>query len=177
MIQHHSEAPLDRGHALYAGSFDPLTLGHVDLIRRSAAVFSRVTVGVGINPDKHPLFSPEERVRLLEDVIRDLPNVGIDCFHGLTVEFAREIGAGVLVRGIRSLSDTESEFTMTLANHHLEPRIETVFLMASEQYTHVSSSLIKQIARLGSSSVAEQLQEFVPTAVISPLLAKFRPPA
>ena len=164
---------LNPNHAVYVGSFDPLTLGHEDVIRRGARIFQHLTVGIGINPEKRPLFSPEERHELIEQVTRDLPNVRVLSFTGLTVEFIRQQNAAIMLRGVRTLSDIEAEFTMTLANHALEPEIETVFLMASEQYTHISSSLIKQIAQMGKGSAAAKLEQFVPKAVVAPLIAKY----
>jgi len=164
---------LDTNHAVYVGSFDPLTLGHQDVIERGARIFKRLTVGIGINPDKRPLFSPEERVELIQEVVRDLPNVSVCSFSGLTVEFIRQQQAAIMLRGVRTLSDIEAEFTMTLANHTLEPEIETVFLMASERYTHISSSLIKQIAQMGKGTAADKLEQFVPQPIIAPLIAKY----
>jgi pantetheine-phosphate adenylyltransferase len=166
---------LSSHHAVYVGSFDPLTLGHVDIIRRGAVIFDRITVGIGINPDKRPLFTPEERLSLTTLVLSPLKNVEIRCFEGLTVEFIRQCGARVLLRGVRTLSDIETEFTMTLANRALDPEIDTLFLMASERYTHVSSTLIKQIAQLAVGSAAGKLNEFVPAEVIGPLLRKYKP--
>ena len=165
---------LSSHHAVYVGSFDPLTLGHVDIIERGAAIFDRVTVGIGINPDKNPLFTPEERLSLATDVLSPLTNVEIRCFEGLTVEFIRHCGALVLLRGVRTLSDIETEFTMTLANRALDPEIDTLFLMASEKYTHVSSTLIKQIAQLAQGNAMGKLNEFVPQQVIEPLLRKYQ---
>lgn len=167
-----SEA-LNARHAVYAGSFDPPTLGHVDLVRRAANVFDRVTVAVGINPEKSPLFTPAERVEFLETVC-DFPNVDVASFEGLTVEFVRSLGAGVLVRGVRTVSDIEAEATLTLANRTLAPDIETVFLMASEHYAHISSSLIKQVAAMGGDSVAKHLNAFVPDEVIKPVIERMR---
>lgn len=164
---------LDPRHAVYAGSFDPPTLGHVDLVRRAANVFDRVTVAVGINPEKSPLFTPDERVELLRTVC-DFPGVQVASFEGLTVEFVRSLRAGVLVRGVRTVSDIEAEATLTLANRTLAPDIETVFLMASEQYAHISSSLIKQVAGMGGESVREHLKAFVPEEVVEPVLGKMR---
>lgn len=166
---------LSSHHAVYVGSFDPLTLGHVDIIRRAAVIFDRVTVGIGMNPEKRALFSPDERLSLAELVLRPFPNVKVHHFSGLTVEFIRQCGARVLVRGVRSLSDIESEFTMTLANRALDPEIDTVFLMAGERYSHISSSLIKQIAQLSQGSGAARLRDFVPVEVVEPLLAKYKP--
>lgn len=166
--------PLSSHHAVYVGSFDPLTLGHVDIIRRGAVIFDRITVGIGVNPDKRPLFTPEERLLLTLSVLKPLKNVEVQCFEGLTVEFIRQCGARVLLRGVRTLSDIETEFTMTLANRALDPEIDTLFLMASERYTHVSSTLIKQIAQLAVGSAAGKLNEFVPEEVIEPLLRKYK---
>lgn len=165
---------LNSHHAVYVGSFDPLTLGHVDIIRRGAAIFERITVGIGINPDKHPLFTPEERFSLATTVLSPMKNVFIECFEGLTVEFIQHCGARVLLRGVRTLSDIETEFTMTLANRALDPEIDTLFLMASEKYTHVSSTLIKQIAQLAQGSAVGKLKEFVPPEVVEPLLNKYK---
>lgn len=161
-------------HAVYVGSFDPLTLGHVDIIQRGAAIFDKVTVGIGINPDKNPLFTPDERLELAQKVLKPLKNVDIRCFEGLTVEFIRQCGSRLLLRGVRTLSDIETEFTMTLANRALAPDIDTIFLMASEKYTHISSTLIKQIAQLAQGSAAGKLNEFVPLEVIEPLLRKYK---
>lgn len=165
--------PLNPQHAVYVGSFDPLTLGHLDIIRRGARTFDEVTVGIGINPDKKPLFTPEERLELAKQVLTPIKNVRVELFHGLAVEFIRHCGGGVMLRGVRTLSDIEAEFTMTLANRALDPEIETVFLMASEKYTHISSTLIKQIAQMGQSQVTEKLHEFVPKEIVGPLVAKF----
>jgi len=165
--------PLDPRHAVYAGSFDPLTLGHVDIIRRGAGLFSRLTVAIGVNPEKRPLFTLDERISLTRDVLADQPNVEISGFTGLAVNFVRECGAAVLLRGVRTLTDIEAEFTMSLANRALDPQIETVFLMSSEKFTHISSSLIKQIAQLGDEHSRDRLQKFVPQEVIGPLLWKY----
>ncbi|HID21014.1 MAG TPA: pantetheine-phosphate adenylyltransferase [Planctomycetaceae bacterium] len=166
--------PLDPRHAVYAGSFDPLTLGHLDIIERGARHFDRLTVGVGINPDKEPLFSPEERLQLAREVLAPLENVDVQCFQGLAVDFVRACGAAVMLRGVRTLTDMEAEFSMSLANRTLAPDIETVFLMASEDYSHVSSTLIKQIATMSRDSAEQKLRGFLPGPVIRPLLAKCR---
>jgi pantetheine-phosphate adenylyltransferase len=160
--------------ALYAGSFDPLTLGHEDIVRRSAKVFDQVIIGIGINPDKAPLFSPEERETLMRAELADMPNVSVESFTGLTVDFARRRGASVMIRGVRTVSDMDTEFTMALANHMIAPDLETVFLMASERFSHISSTLIKQIATMGQESSRDQLRKFLPERVIAPLLAKVR---
>lgn len=160
--------------AVYVGSFDPPTLGHLDIIQRGSRLFDRLTVGIGINPDKKPLFSPDERIALVGEMVADLPNVDIRCFEGLSVTFAREIDAAVLLRGVRTVSDIELEFTMALTNHSLAPDLETVFLMASEKYSHISSTLIKQIARMGQDLADSSLQRFVPECVVEPLLDRYR---
>jgi pantetheine-phosphate adenylyltransferase len=157
--------------AVYTGSFDPVTLGHLDVIQRAARIFRTVVVGVGINPDKDPLFSPDERVRLVRDSVADLANVRVERFDGLAVSFVRRHGARVLLRGMRSLTDIEAEFTMSLANRKLDPEIETVFLMTDAQFSHVSSSLLKQITPLADDA---SLEQFVPGPVIAALREKFR---
>ena len=163
-------------HAVYVGSFDPLTLGHVDIIQRGAKVFEKLTVGIGINPDKKPLFSPEERIELTRQVLAPLKNVQVACFEGLAVNFVKECGAEVMLRGVRTLTDIESEFTMSLANRALAPEIETVFLMSGEKYTHISSTLIKQIAQMGRNDTKAQLLAFVPEEIVDPLLKRFQNP-
>jgi pantetheine-phosphate adenylyltransferase len=155
--------------AVYTGSFDPITLGHVDVIGRAARIFDTIVVGVGINPDKHPLFSLEERVHLVKSSVEAFGNVRVELFSGLSVAFVREQGAHVLLRGVRSLTDIEAEFTMTLANRKLDPAVETVFLMADAAYSHISSSLLKQIAPLADD---EALLRFVPRPVVAALRAK-----
>jgi len=160
--------------AIYAGSFDPVTLGHANIVRRGAELFDRVIVGIGINPDKQPLFSAEEREDFMDEVFADRDNIEVVSFQGLTVDFARDCGATVMLRGVRTVSDIEAEFTMALANHTIAPDLETVFLMASEDYSHISSTLIKQIAMMGQDASAGQLGKFVPAPVVEPLLAKVR---
>ncbi len=165
---------LNPRHAVYTGSFDPVSLGHFDIITRGARIFERLTVGIGINPEKAPLFTPQERVDLLKQVVDGLPNVEVACFEGLAVDFVRRCGAAVMLRGLRTLTDIEAEFTMTLGNRALAADIETVFLMASEKYSHISSSLVKQVAMLGENSTSEPLAAFVPHEVIAPVRARFR---
>lgn len=161
-------------HAVYVGSFDPMTLGHLDIVARGAHIFGRVTVGVGINPDKQPLFSPEERIRLCQAATADIPNVEVTSFEGLAVEFVRRCGSNVILRGVRSLTDIDAEFTMSLANRVLDESIESVFLMSSERYNHISSSLIKQIARMGAGDVSASLRDFLPEPIIEPLMDRIR---
>lgn len=165
---------LDSRHAVYAGSFDPITLGHEDIIRRGAAVFDRITVGVGINPDKQPVFEPGQRAALIAEVVGDLPNVEVLCFSGLTVDFVRQQRAAIMLRGVRTVSDMDAEFGLALANQTLAPELETVFLMASDRFSHVSSTLIKQVAQLGGPECAEHLRQFVPEPVVTPLIECFR---
>lgn len=160
--------------AIYAGTFDPFTLGHEDIARRGAALFDELVIGVGINPEKLSLFRPEERRAVTSQIFQDVPNISVKCFTGLTVDFARSVGASVLVRGVRTVSDIETEFTMALANRTIAPDLETVFLMAAESYSHISSTLIKQIAVMGKDTSAEQLRKFVPEPIITPLLNKVK---
>ncbi len=134
--------------AVYTGVFDPVHLGHLDIIERGHRCWDRLIVGVGINPDKTPFFSSDERVELLRLVTKPFPNVEVKPFSGLAVRFVREEGAKIMIRGLRTLSDMEYEFTMSLMNLNLDPGIETVFLMAKEEFSHVSSSLLRQIASL-----------------------------
>jgi pantetheine-phosphate adenylyltransferase len=166
-------AALSSRHAVYAGSFDPVTLGHVDIAQRGARIFDHLTVAIGINPEKAPLFSPEERVDLLREIFSNVPNISVACFEGLTVDFVQRAKASVMLRGLRTVSDLESEFSMALANSTLAPQVETVFLMAGEKFSHISSTLIRQIALLGQGTAALKLRQFVPEPVIAPLLAKY----
>ncbi len=158
--------------AVYTGSFDPITLGHLHIIRRASPLFDDLVIGIGINAEKQSLFEPEHRIELVRSVTGDLDNVRIEVFTGLAVDFVRSIGARVMVRGIRPLTDIAGEFTMMMANQQLDPEIETVFLMAAERYAHVSSSLLKQIAALSSDD--EKLAKFVPRAIIQPLRDRLR---
>jgi len=155
--------------AVYTGSFDPISLGHLNVIERSSRLVDELIVGVGQNIDKQPLFSGEERVELVRLTTQHLANVQVKLFTGLAVRFVRECKARVIVRGVRSLSDISEEFTMTLANRKLDPDMETVFLMADEAFSSVSSTVIKQIAQLAGD---DELAEFVPRAVIGPLRAR-----
>jgi pantetheine-phosphate adenylyltransferase len=135
--------------ALYPGTFDPPTNGHVDLIQRGAKLFDHLTVAILNNPDKNPLFSVEERVEMLKEVTGALENVSIATFEGLTVEFARQQGAAAILRGIRAISDYEYEFQMALMNRRLAPEIETVFLQPAGRYSFVSSRMVKEVFTLG----------------------------
>ncbi len=137
--------------AVCPGSYDPVTFGHIDLIERGARVFDRLVVAVLRNIQKEPLFGLAERVEMLKEATRHLENVEIDVFEGLLVDFARKKGARVVVRGIRAVSDYEYELQMALMNRKMEPQIETVFMLPAEAFSFLSSSLVKEIARLGGS--------------------------
>ncbi len=158
--------------AVYTGSFDPITLGHLSVIERSSRLFDKIVVGVGINVEKTALFSPDERVGLVTRATEHCGNVEVQAFSGLAVEFVRACGSLVMVRGVRPLTDIAAEFTMMMANRQLDSEIETVFLMADERFAHVSSSLIKQIAPLSDD---DRLLRFVPQAVIPALRTKMGP--
>ena len=161
-------------HAVYVGSFDPMTLGHLDIVRRGAKIFDKVTIGIGINPDKQPLFPCDLRMELCRQATQDIGNVEVTSFEGLAVEFVRSCGSRVLLRGVRSLTDIDSEFTMSLANRVLDEEIESIFLMSSERYSHISSSLIKQIARMSQGNVRERLMDFLPEVMIEPLMERMK---
>jgi len=137
--------------AVYPGSFDPLTNGHVDIILRGSKLFDRIIVAMLVNPEKAPLFSADERVETAREVFRDHPNVEVDTFDGLLVEYARRKGASVIVRGLRAVSDFEYELQMALMNRRLYPDVETVFMMPGEAYTYLSSRLVKEVFALGGS--------------------------
>jgi pantetheine-phosphate adenylyltransferase len=158
--------------AVYTGSFDPITLGHVNVIERASRLVDKLIVGIGVNLEKQALFTPEERLNLVRRATKHLPNVEVREFNGLAVHFVRECGAQLMLRGVRSLTDIEAEFTMTLANRKLDPDIETVFLMADDQFSHVSSTLLKQITPLATD---DELARFVPREII-PELRRLCPP-
>jgi pantetheine-phosphate adenylyltransferase len=155
--------------AVYPGSFDPLTNGHVDIITRGARLFDRIVVAILINREKLPLFSMAERVEIARAVFKDLPNVEIDTFEGLLVDYVDRRHAQVIVRGLRAVSDFEFEFQMALMNRKLNARIETVFMMPAEQYSYISSRLIKEVFSLGG-----QVHGLVPDMVEERLRQKGR---
>lgn len=155
--------------AVYTGVFDPIHLGHLDVIRRGSRIFDRLIVGVGINPEKASFFSEEERAELVRRVVKPMSNVEVHTFGGLAVHFVRQVGARIILRGLRTTSDMEDEFTMSLSNLALDPEIETVFLMAKETYSHISGTLLRQIANLGG-----EVEKFVPPEVKSALDARLR---
>jgi len=155
--------------AIYPGSFDPVTSGHFDIITRAAGLFETVIVLVAANSAKAPLFTSEQRVGMLQDACQALPNVWVDTLNDkLLVDYATERGAQVIVKGLRAVSDFEYEFQMALLNRHLQPDVETVFLMTSAEHSYLSSSIVKEIARLGGD-----IQGLVPAPVLPLLKQKF----
>ncbi len=153
-----------RRSAVYPGTFDPITNGHHDLIRRAAGIFDRVVIGIAVNPGKTPLFTVEERVELSRQVLADLPNVTVLGYSGLTVDFAREQGCGIVVRGLRAMSDFEFEFQLANMSRHLARDIDYVFLTPQEQFTFISSTLVREIALLDGD-----VSEFVHPLVVAAL--------
>jgi len=157
--------------AVYPGTFDPLTYGHMDIIERAAALVGKLIVGIYENPAKQPLFPLEQRVRLVEEAVTGLSNVHVKAFKGLTVDFIRQVGGKVMIRGLRANSDFEREFEMALMNRKLAPDIELLCLMTSSQYQFLSSTLIKEVAKLGGC-----LEGMVPDRVAVALKEKFSLP-
>jgi pantetheine-phosphate adenylyltransferase len=153
--------------AIYPGSFDPLTSGHVDIIERGSKIFDSIIVAILVNAEKVPLFTENERIAIIRDVFKDYKNVQAETFNGLLVDYAQEKNATVLVRGLRAVSDFEYEFQMALMNRHLAPGLETVFMMPDEKYTFVSSRLIKEVFTLGG-----EVTGLVPPVVEQKLRAK-----
>jgi pantetheine-phosphate adenylyltransferase len=158
-----------RQKAVYTGVFDPIHLGHLDVVERGSRIFDQLVVGVGNNPEKAPFFALDERVELIRRVVAPFPNVEVQPFQGLAVHFVRAVGSRIMLRGLRTTSDMEYEFSMSLTNLTLDPEIETVFLMAKEQFSHVSATLIRQIATFGG-----ELKKFVPPEVQQALQARVR---
>jgi len=150
--------------AIYPGTFDPITNGHQDLVRRAAGIFDRVVIGIAANPYKTPLFSLETRVELARSVVGELPNVTVIGYPGLTVEFAREQGCGIVIRGLRAVSDFEFEFQLANMSRHLAPDVDYVFLTPKEQFTFISSTMVREIAMLGGD-----VSRFVPPVVVEAL--------
>jgi pantetheine-phosphate adenylyltransferase len=155
--------------AVYPGSFDPVTNGHIDLIQRSSTLFDHVIVAILRNTDKTPLFTVEERAEMLQEVIREFKNVSVVSFEGLLVDFAEQIGASVIIRGIRASSDYKYELQMALMNRRLSNKVETVFMLPAESYSFLSSKLVKEIAQHGRS-----IRGFVPDHVEMRLSRKYR---
>jgi len=153
--------------AIYPGTFDPITYGHLDIIKRAVRLFDKVLVAVAENPRKDPLFSTDERIKMIEEVC-DIENVRVDHFRGLVVDYARTQGACALIRGLRAVSDFEYEFQMALVNRKLSEDLSTVFLMPHERYTHLNSSIVREVASLHGD-----VSPYVPPAVVARLEAKF----
>ncbi len=159
--------------AVYPGTFDPITLGHLNIIERASRLFDRLVVAVGVNSVKEPWFTPEERCEMIRQAAqeRGLTNIETTTYTGLTVSFAKKLGARVIIRGVRPLTDVPAELTMMMANRRLEPEIETLFLIADGELAHVSSSLIKEIA---SACEEGSLQTFVPKNVAEAVMRKIQ---
>lgn len=155
--------------AVYPGTFDPVTYGHIDLIKRASRIFDKLIVAVAHNKPKRALFSVRQRVDMLSDVVRDMNNVVIDDFDGLVVEYVKKQGSSVMIRGLRMLSDFEYEFQMALTNRKLAGDIETIFMMPHEEYSYISSRLIKEAGALGAD-----LSKFIPKACIAALESKLK---
>ena len=153
--------------AVYPGSFDPVTFGHLDIITRSAKLVDELIVGVLVNNAKSPLFSVEERVKILEKTVENIPNVKVIPFEGLLVEFVRKMEAQMVVRGLRAITDFEYELQMAQTNHKLEPELETIFLTSSLEYSYLSSSTVKEVAAFGGD-----ISQFVPHIVIERMQEK-----
>ena len=151
-------------HCIYPGTFDPITYGHLDVLGRAAKLFDRVTVAVADNPGKGPLFTAAERLEMLRPNLAKFPNVTVTTFGGLLVEFCIAQKADAIIRGLRALSDFEFEFNMALMNRHLQPKVETIFVMPNEQFSYTSSSLVKQVAKYGGD-----IAHFVPPNVAAAL--------
>jgi pantetheine-phosphate adenylyltransferase len=156
--------------AIYAGSFDPITRGHEDLMRRSLQYVDRLVVAVATNVAKQPLFTVDERIELLHEVLGAEPRIEVRNFDGLLVDFAREVGASLLIRGLRAVSDFEYEYQMALMNRHLSPSLETVFMIPSIDTTYISASLVREVARFGG-----EVADLVHPAVHAALLARLGP--
>ncbi len=165
--------PLSPRVAVYPGSFDPITLGHLNVIERACRLFDRLVIGVGINIEKQCLFGAEERTALIRGATTHLPNVEIQTFSGLAVEFVRQCGAQVMIRGVRPITDIAAELTMMMANRRLARDVETLFMIADGELAHVSSSLIKQIASVASD---EDLARFLPPNVVKAVASKMGRP-
>ena len=157
-------------HCIYPGTFDPITYGHLDVLARAAKLFDKVTVAVAENAGKTPLFTAAQRLEMIRPNVAQWPHVSVTTFGGLLVEFCLKQKADAIIRGLRALSDFEFEFNMALMNRHLEPKVETLFVMPNEQFSYTSSSLVKQVAVFGGD-----VTHFVPPDVAKALKAAFRP--
>ena len=155
--------------AIYPGTFDPITYGHLDIIERASKLFDQVIVAVGLNPRKSTLFSVEERLQMIEAVASHLPNISCDSFDGLLVDFARRSKASIMIRGLRAISDFEYEFQMALVNRKLQESMVTIFLMPGEKYTYLNSSIVKEVARYGGD-----ISAFVPAEISEAIFKKMK---
>ena len=155
--------------AIVPGSFDPITYGHIDIIKRSSELFDEIIVAILVNPDKKYLFSLDERVEMIEETIKDIPNVRVDAFSGLLVNYAKKVGSSVIVRGLRAVSDFEYEMQLTFMNKALDEGIETFYMMANTQYSFISSSIVKGVSGFGAD-----LSKFVPKNVEERLEKKMK---
>jgi len=155
--------------AVYPGSFDPFTLGHLDIVQRASRLFDRLVIGVGINQEKQPLFTGAERVELIQLSTAHLDNVEIQTYQGLTVKFVQQIGAKIMIRGVRPITDIPAELTMMMANRRLAPDIETLFMIADGELAHVSSSLIKEIAPIADEQI---FANFLPRPIVPRVLER-----
>ncbi|MCC6543432.1 MAG: pantetheine-phosphate adenylyltransferase [Nitrospirae bacterium] len=155
--------------AIYPGTFDPITNGHLDILQRSLRLFNHIILGIGPNPKKTALFSIDERIGMVGEAIKDLPNVTVEVFDGLLVDFAKKRGASSIIRGLRAVSDFEYEFQMALMNRKLDDKIETVFLMPSEEYSYLTSTIIKVV-----SSLNGDISSLVPSHVNTLLKSRFK---
>lgn len=155
--------------AICPGSFDPITLGHLDIIRRAALLFDRVIVAVLVNPGKQPSFTAEERMDMIRRAVADIPNIEVECFGGLLADYARQKNAQVIVRGLRAVTDFEYEFQMALANSKMNPQVDTVFLTTSVQYMYLSSSMVKSIGCFGGD-----IADFVPACLSREISERLR---
>ena len=153
--------------AMYPGTFDPVTNGHLDLVRRAAKLFDRVVVAVASSPNKTPMFTLEERITMARSALADAPNITVDGYGGLTVDYVRQHGLRVIIRGLRAVSDFEYEFQLATMNRHLRSEVETIFLTPAEEYTFVSSTFVREIGVLGGD-----ISPFVPPAVAAALARK-----
>ncbi len=155
--------------AIYPGTFDPITLGHLDILERGAKLFDKVIVTIAVNQSKVPLFSLQERVEMIEDAVKGFDNVSVEKFDGLLVDFAVRQQASVILRGLRAISDFEYEFQMALMNQHLAESITTLFLMPNEKYTYLNSTIVKDVAKFGGN-----VEKFVTKYVAKKLISKFK---
>ena len=154
---------------IYPGSFDPITNGHLDIIERASKIFDKLIVSVVENPSKQPVFTLQERVELIKECVKDYKNIAVDSFKGLLTDYVKEKGASTIVKGLRIVADFEYEFQMALLNKSISPEIETIFMMTNSKYSYISSTMIKEIARLGAN-----LDEFVPKIIKEKILHKLR---